>query len=165
MELVTRLARLIVRDHHLAEDAAQEAFLRAWKGMRRLDSGMKFEAWMRRITVNACFDTLRKERAWRAPPRPMPFAIGSEHDAIEEVAVRDEVGRAFGQLSAEHRAVLVLRYYLGLAPAEIAAAMGVPAGTVRSRLHYGLRELRSALDTIERVAHKEAPTRGRRRAL
>jgi RNA polymerase sigma-70 factor, ECF subfamily len=143
------LARRIVVDPSDAEDATQETFLRAWRELPRLREPERFEAWLTRMLVHGCYDLLRRRRrreakvAWiiREP-------AASETIAIEE---RERLGEAFGRLSPEHRAVLALHFFRELTAAEIAGLLEVPEGTINSRLYYGTRALRAALEAIDRA--------------
>ena len=149
------VAHRILRDVELAEDATQQALLAIWENLPKLRDPARFEAWSYRLLVNACYD----EGTRRAPgnrtctcctttSKPAPDALGQVHD-------RDQLERGFRRLSVDHRAVVVLYKYLGLSIEEIADALGVPAGTIRSRLHYAVRALRAALDADERPPIRE----------
>ena len=139
------VARLIVRDPELARDAVQDAYIRAWRDLPGLREPERFDAWLHRLTVNACLDAVRKRR--RRPievdlsPISPPF-IGDETGAV---ANRDELERGFRQLGEHHRAVLVLHYYVGLSIPAIAETLGIPLGTAQSRLGRALAALRTAL--------------------
>jgi RNA polymerase sigma-70 factor (ECF subfamily) len=141
------VAYRVLRDTTRAEDATQQALLVAWQRLPTLRDPGRFEAWLYRILVNACRDELRRGRSWEAK-RVLAEQVPSwQDDAAVLVSDRDELEQAFARLSAEHRAVVVLRHYLGWTTDEIAQALSVPAGTVSSRLHYGVAALRRALDT------------------
>jgi RNA polymerase sigma-70 factor (ECF subfamily) len=146
------LARLILRDADLAEDAVQEALIHCWRELPRLRDPSRFEAWLRRLVVNATTDQFRRRRRFRAVVAAIPDAP-VERDFSIQVAVADELRTAFERLRVEHRVVLVLHHYLGLAAPEIAEAVGVPPGTVRSRLHYASQALRAAVDAASRADH------------
>ena len=138
-------ARLILRDPELARDAVQEATLRAWKNLRGLRDPDRFDAWLHRLLVHACADQVRHRRgpslsvAVESIDRPDPG------DDFAQVIDRDLIERAFLGLSVEHRAVLVLTHYVGLPAPEVATILGVPVGTVYSRLHHGTKAMRSSL--------------------
>ena len=140
------VARRILRDISLAEDATQQALLAAWQNLPKLRDPDRFEAWTYRLLVNACHAEARRDRRQRGNLRLLPHDEPTVPDPASHIAAQDQVDRAFGQLSVEHRAVVVLVHYLGMTPAEAAVAMGTPAGTARSRLHYALEHLRTTLE-------------------
>ncbi len=109
----------------------------------------RFEAWIHRILVHACYDESQRARQWTANVRVLPIDGPSTPDGTAAVADRDELERAFRRLPIDQRAVFVLHHYLGLPLVEIAEMLEIPAGTARSRLHYATRGLRDAL-TAER---------------
>jgi RNA polymerase sigma-70 factor (ECF subfamily) len=141
------LAYRILRDHHRAQDATQQALLGAWRDLPSLRDPARFEAWLHRLVVHACYVEGRSSRRWSARVRVIPLESTSSPDTSESVANRDELERAFRVLSPEQRAVVVLHHHLGYPLTEIAATLGIPVGTARSRLHYAVRQLRAALDT------------------
>ncbi len=144
------LARLILRDADRAHDAVQEALVQAWRALPQLRDADRFDAWIRRLTVNACYELARREKRWDAkisavrPPEPAP-------DASRAVADRDQLERGFRRLKPEQRAAVALRYYLDLTVPEVADALGIPEGTAKSRLHHAMAALRAALDADARV--------------
>jgi RNA polymerase sigma-70 factor (ECF subfamily) len=149
-------AHRILRDLTMAEDATQQALLNAWQHLPQLREPERFEAWSYRLLVRACHDEGRKASRWAAPLKVMPQGESWIVDEVSGVLDRDELDRAFRRLSVEHRTVVVLRHYRHLSNEEVAEVMGIPPGTVASRLHYALRELRSALEadarpSVERV--------------
>lgn len=147
------VARRILREIDLADDAVQQALVIAWRELPRLRDPDRFEAWLTRILVRICYEVSRTSR--RASVRVVPLDDATEptaRDAFASVADRDELERAFNRLPPEQRAILVLRHYLELEPTEIAETLGIPAGTVRSRLHYAHREMRAALEADARPA-------------
>ena len=139
------VAHRILRDTGLAEDALQNALVLAWRRLPKLREPDRFEAWIHRILVNACYDESRRARPWNAVVRVLPMNAASTPDGSDALADRDELERAFKRLSVEQRAVFVLHHYLGLPLVEVADVLGIPAGTARSRLHYALAELRTGL--------------------
>ena len=146
------VARRILRDTTLAQDATQQALLAAWRGLRQLRDPVRFDAWAYRLVVNACHSEARREGRQRGTLRLLPHDEPMSLDPASQIATHDELDQAFRQLSVEHRTVVVLVHYLGLTPAEAAEAMGTPTGTARSRLHYALQHLRAALEANARVA-------------
>jgi RNA polymerase sigma-70 factor (ECF subfamily) len=139
------LARRILRDPYLAEDAVQDAIVRAWRDPRGLRDPARFEAWLYRLLVNACRDEARRLRRREIEVSVLPIDRSSGDDGVGLVADRDELERAFLRLSIDQRAALVLSHYAGYSAPEIAALIGVPTGTVYSRLHYGAQAMRAAL--------------------
>ncbi len=145
-----RVAYGILRDPALAEDATQQAFIDIWRFLRRLRDPARFEAWSYRLLVNACYDEARRQPAG-ATAGEVPTALeASRADPFGAVVDRDQLSRGFARLSVEHRAVIVMRYLLDLPVDETAEALGVPAGTVASRLNRALTALRAALEADAR---------------
>ena len=145
------VARRILRDPYLAEDATQRALLDAWRNLPRLRDPDRFEAWAHRLLVNACHAEARREGRHRGNLRLLTFDGPVVPDHAAGVATQQQLDHAFRRLGVEHRTVVVLVHYAGLSPAEAAAAMGTPVGTVRSRLHYALKYLREALEAEARL--------------
>ena len=146
------LARLILRDRDMAEDAVQEALVTAWRKLPTLKDPTKFDVWLKRVLLNACRDQHRgrdrQQRRERLGASRMPM---STPDSSEALGDRDELDTALRAVTIDQRTVLVLRYYAGLDIPEMAAVLGVPSGTVGSRLHYAIRALRSAIDAAART--------------
>jgi RNA polymerase sigma-70 factor, ECF subfamily len=140
------IATRILRDAELAEDALQSALLTAWRQLPTLRDPDRFEAWVRRLLVHACYAEARRRRAWAANVRVLPVDGPAAPDVLVSVADRDALDRAFRRLTIEQRAVFVLHHHVGLPLVEIAETLGVPAGTARSRLHYATRALRAAVE-------------------
>ena len=141
-----RLAYRILRDPHRAQDATQQALLGAWRTLPTLRDPERFDAWLYRLVVNACYVEARSQRRWVARVRAIPTDRSIEPDVARSVADRDELEDAFRRLTPEQRAVVVLHHHLGYRLTEIAETLGIPEGTARSRLHYAVRQLRAALD-------------------
>jgi RNA polymerase sigma-70 factor (ECF subfamily) len=147
-----QIAYRILRDQSLAEDATQQAVLLMWRDLPQLRDPDRFEAWSYRLLVNACNAEFRRRK------RMLP-TVGSS-TPVEPVAPddfghlydRDQVERGFAELSVDHRAVLVLRYYLDMPLEGIAEALGVPIGTVNSRLHRAIEKMRVALEAATAAA-------------
>ena len=149
-------ARLVLRDPERARDAVQEALVRAWRDLRGLRDPDRFEAWLHRLLVNACYDELRTSR--RRPIEVELTTIDHPHVADDAggMAVRDEIERAFRRLDVDQRVVVALHYYLDLPLPEVAATLGVPLGTAKSRLHRGLGTLRRVLGADHTLVVEEA---------
>ena len=140
------VAYRILRDTGLAEDALQNALVLAWRRLPKLRDPDRFEAWIHRILVHACYDESQRTRSWRGSVTALPIELAGVIDETSQVADRDELERAFRWLTIEQRAVFVLHHYLGLPLVEVAELLGIPAGTVRSRLHYATSSLRAAIE-------------------
>jgi RNA polymerase sigma-70 factor, ECF subfamily len=145
------IAHGILRDREPAEDAIQQALLTIWRELPRLRDAARFEAWSYRLLVNACHAEARQARRWLPGIRREWDAPATATEDVQAIVDRDQLERGFRGLSVDQRAVIVLQYYLGLSPREAAEALGVPVGTVHSRLHHGLRALRARLAADERV--------------
>lgn len=148
-----RLASLILGNPAEAEDAVHDALVQAWRRWDGLRDPGRFEAWFGRIVTNACRDRVRRRRlapvAVSEPPeRPGP-------DEMAGVPDRELLRQALRSLDVDHRIVIVLRYFDDLTVDEIAIRIGDRPGTVKSRLHYALRELRAVLEAADR-RHGEA---------
>jgi RNA polymerase sigma-70 factor, ECF subfamily len=148
---LSSVARRVLRDATLAEDATQRALLDAWRNLPKLRDPDRFEAWAYRLVVNACHAEGRREGRQRGHLRLLPQDEPVAPDPASALATNDLIDRAFRQLSLEHRSVVVLVHYLGLTPAEAAATMGIPTGTARSRLHYALQHMRAAIEADARM--------------
>lgn len=134
----------------LAEEAAQEAFLRAWQHLTSYNPASSFRAWVYRIAINAALDALRREKPQadldEMEENELPSAqVDGPETALENKQRAERVRRAILALPAPSRAVLVLREYGGLSYAEIAAALSIPLGTVMSRLNSARGLLRQSL--------------------
>lgn len=140
------LATRILRDSDLSEDALQGALITAWRQLPTLRDPDRFEAWVRRLLVHACYAEARRRRTWAANVRVLPIDGPAGPDDNLAIDDRDALDRAFRRLSVEQRAVFVLHYHVGLQLTEVAETLGIPAGTARSRLHYATRVLRAAID-------------------
>ena len=147
VDICYALAYRILRDHHRAQDAAQQALLGAWRDLPTLRDPTRFDAWLHRLVVHACYAEARANRRWSARVRVVAFDTAVGPDATNAVADRDALDHAFRLLSPEQRAIVVLHHHVGYPLTEIAATLGIPVGTARSRLHYAVRQLRAALDT------------------
>ena len=143
-------ARLILRDPDRAQDAVQETLVRCWRDLPTLRDADRFDAWLHRLFLNACRDELRqvKRRSVEVVlPEINPLAVSDSQSASAD---RDQIERGVRHLDADHRTVIVLHYYLGLPLPDAAAALGIPLGTAKSRLHRATQALRAALDADSR---------------
>ena len=148
------IARLILRDADLAEDAVQEALVRCWRDLSTLRDDAHFDAWIRRLLMNAITDEFRRagrRRTAISMLRREPPA----GDPADDIATREQLARGFRRLTLEHRKVLVLRLYLDLSLEETASTLGIPAGTAKSRLHYAIAAMRVALEADARSPIEE----------
>jgi RNA polymerase sigma-70 factor, ECF subfamily len=146
------VARLILRADDRAADAVQDALLQAWLDIRGLKDPDRFDAWVYRLLVRACYRSAGDHRRravteieiapWHTPATP---------DSQQQVALEDCLARSFERLSREQRAVVVLHHYAGLSLVEAAAALQIPLGTMQSRLSRALRAMRAAIEADERL--------------
>lgn len=148
------IARLLLRDAELAEDATQDALVRAWRDLPTLRDADRFDAWLHRIVVRSCTDIGRHRRRWRTEISVVPLEP-AEADSAAGLADRDQIERGLRRLREAQRTILVLHFYVGLSPTETAAALGIPVGTAKSRLHYAIDALRAALAADERTPVSE----------
>jgi RNA polymerase sigma-70 factor (ECF subfamily) len=150
-----RLAGFLLRDAAEAEDATQEALLKAWQAWPRLRDRNSFGAWFDRIVVNVCKNRLRDGN--RIRPLPLDEQMGNEirtADPFRAALGRDEVGRLVATLSPDHQLLVALRFWRDLSLEEIAQRLDLPLGTVKSRLHYALRSIRCELDRQTKEASR-----------
>ena len=138
-------ARLILRDRELARDAVQDAMVRAWRDLPGLRDPERFDAWLRRLTVNACIDAARRRRRRPIEVELTVLDAPAVVDPTNAVVDRDLLDRALRALEPEWRAVVVLHYYLGMPLPEVADVLGIPLGTAKSRLHRSIGVLRTSV--------------------
>ena len=141
-----RLAAVILGNRADAEDAVDDAALRAWQHVGSLREPDRFDAWFTRIVVNVCRDRLHRHRLPDALMVEPPIA----DDRFADIDERAALHQALAALTPDHRAVIALRYVEEKTVEEIAAQLGIRTGTVKSRLHYGVAELRAAYDAAGR---------------
>jgi RNA polymerase sigma-70 factor (ECF subfamily) len=156
-----------------ARDIVQEAFLRAYRGLRGFKGEAKFSSWLYRITLNLCRDWIRRER--RAPVVQPPEGVdaveladsqAAPSESVEELVARREmsraVSRAMAELPEEQRTAILLKEYHGLTFQEIADQLNCPLSTVKTRLYQGLSVLRRRLDRqqVEEASLRRATWEG-----
>ena len=139
-----RLARAILLDDGEAEDAVQEASLIAWRKHGSLRDPDSFGAWFDRILVNQCRDQLRR-RHRAVPIAPPPVGVEPAAD-LGDTGGDPDLDRALAALDVDHRIVVVMRYWQDRTVDDIAARVGIPSGTVKSRLHHAMGQLRASLE-------------------
>ena len=144
-------AWLMLRDTDLAMDAVQNALVRAWRDLPALRDPDRFDAWLYRLLIHACTDEIRRAKRHRLDVHIGDLTIEpATADAASAIVDRDELERGFDRLDPEERAVIVLHHFLDLPLPDVASTLGIPLGTVKSRLYRGLREMRAALDADAR---------------
>jgi RNA polymerase sigma-70 factor (ECF subfamily) len=140
-------ARRSLGDTGAAEDVVQETFVRAWRARDRFDTNLgTLRTWLFTIARRVVIDHARARAVRRADPLPPDVAVLD--DAVEQAMVGWQVEEAIRRLRPEHRQVLVDTYYLGRSGRDVAEALGIPEGTVRSRLFYALRTLRLTMEEM-----------------
>ena len=154
-EVIARLyasARLILRDPERAQDAVQEALLEAWRDMPGLRDPDRLDAWLHRLLVRSCYRLAKRDRRRQITEIPLAFDHDrATIDGLEGIGLRDELDRALARLSPDQRTILVLAYYADLSLADVSAALGIPIGTAKSRLHRAANALRAALAADQRA--------------
>jgi RNA polymerase sigma-70 factor (ECF subfamily) len=145
------IARLILRDDERAEDATQEALVSAWRWFSTLRDPDRFDAWLRRLLIHACYREAaasKRRRFIEGSVRPIAM-VGP--DPGTAIADQDELARCFQHLSPEQRALIVLHFYVGLPMQETADIVGLPVGTVKSRLSRATQQMRATLEADARL--------------
>jgi RNA polymerase sigma-70 factor (ECF subfamily) len=156
-----RLARSVLQDDQVAEDATQQALMAIWRCLPRLRDPERFDAWSYRLLVRACYAESKRDPKW-LPESAMSGNHGPvATDDYLGVVQRDQLERGFSRLSVEHRVVIVLRYMLDLPLQQVAEALDVSVSTLTSRQSRALKALRAALDAEARpmateMAHEAA---------
>ncbi len=141
---IRSFARRMMRDPHLGDDAAQEIFIRMWKGMRRHEPRGRFVAWSFTVARNTCIEILRREKR---TPTPVEAQDTPGHDEAEATDLRRIVNEALAALDEPYRSTFLLRE-TGLAYDELAQTLDCPVGTIRSRLHEARRRLAMTLQPV-----------------
>ena len=152
----------MMRNQEEAIDLSQEAWVKAWQRLKQFQGDASFVTWMTRIVINLCLDQLRKQKRLRAESieqldeelggveRQMPVVTPNPTERLERSELRQRIDKALGQLSYEHRTVLILHEFEELEYKEIAKRMGCSIGTVMSRLFYARRKMAVLLASLKR---------------
>jgi RNA polymerase sigma-70 factor (ECF subfamily) len=144
-----RAARLILRDGELARDAVQDGLIRAWTDLPGLRDPDRFDAWLYRLVVNACIDLARHRRRRGIEVELTEINSPPLRDMFRQSDDRELIGEVLRRLDAQGRAIVVLHYYLGLSLTDVSGTLGIPIGTVKSRLHRALSDMRVAISNDE----------------
>jgi RNA polymerase sigma-70 factor (ECF subfamily) len=152
-------AWLILRDAEGAKDAVQNALVRAWRDLPTLRDPDRFDPWLHRLLVRACIDEARRVRRHRVDIPLLDLDIHAIAGPESSIADRDQLERGFLRLEPGQRALIVLHHYLDLPLPEVAATLGIPLGTAKSRLNRALTQLRAALDADARLGRQAAEGR------
>lgn len=149
-------------DAQLAEEIVQDVFIRAWRSAEQYTPRRgSVRTWLYAIARNSVVDAERHRGRRPPPPRHEASETPDPLEPIELSLLRYQIQLALSRLTTEHRQVLVLAHFRGLTVAEIAALTGLPEGTVKSRLHYAVRNLRLALEELEVLGSEETGGRNR----
>ena len=144
-----RATYVVLRDADDAEDAAQEAFIRAYRGLRGIKAGRRLRPWLMRIAVNQALNSLRAKRRRVAVAERLTIEQRPADPDIDETVIGRERARALWSalesLGERERTVLYLRYFIQMPEGELAECLGCPPGTVKSRVHRALRKLREVI--------------------
>jgi RNA polymerase sigma-70 factor (ECF subfamily) len=141
-----RLAGFLLGDEAEAEDAIQDTMEKAWLAWPKLRDPARFGAWFDRIVANVCHDRLRSRGKHRVLQLDETIAGHSPGDPFRDALARDELGRLIRNLPPDQQIVVGLRFWRDMPLDQIADRLGLPLGTVKSRLHYAMRSLRQQLD-------------------
>ena len=148
---LTRTARLILRGDDEAADAVQEALVAAWLHIRAVREPERFDAWLHRLLVHACYRVARR----RSQRRVMEIDVANVNisgrtDEQRPMVIPDQLERGFRRLTVEQRAVLVVHHYHGLSDAEAAVVLDIPVGTFKSRLSRATAAVRASIEADDR---------------
>jgi RNA polymerase sigma-70 factor (ECF subfamily) len=144
-----RLAGYLLGDATEAQDAVQDALVKAWRSWSSLRQPESFGPWFDRIVVNVCRDRMRRHRTLRMVDLEAAGEVESA-DTFAAMFEGDKVACAVARLSPEHRIVVALRFWRDMTLEQVAEVLDLPLGTVKSRLHYALRALRAELGGNDR---------------
>ena len=146
-----KTARLILRNDDRAADAVQDALLQAWLDLRGLRDADRFDAWLHRLLVRACYLAAKRQRIRDVVEIQLSPDVGPDvSDVQRSTALHDQLARGFMRLSVDQRVVIVLHHYLGLSLLETADIVGVPLGTAQSRINRAALRMRAALEADDR---------------
>jgi RNA polymerase sigma-70 factor (ECF subfamily) len=149
---LTRTARLILQGDDEAADAVQEALVAAWLNIRAVREPDRFDAWLHRMVVHACYRVARRRKQRRVMEVDVALVdVAGRGDAQGPTVLRDQLERGFRRLTAEQRAVLVVHHYLGMSDREAAVVLDIPVGTFKSRLSRATAAIRASLEADERT--------------
>lgn len=146
------IARLILRDDDAASDAVQEALTSAWLHIRAVRDPDRIDAWLNRLVVHASYREGRRMRGRVVEIGVAHVDVPDGWDEVGAVDARDQLERGFRRLNPQQRAVLVVHHYLELSDAEAAVVLGIPVGTVKSRLNRATIALRAAIEADDRAS-------------
>ena len=153
----------MMRNEEEAIDLSQEAWVKGWQRLGQFQGESSFGTWLTRIVINLCLDQLRNQKRQRTESieamneesggveRQMPVVTVNPTEGLERGELRQRIDRALGQLSYEHRTVLVLHEFQEMEYKEIAKTMGCSIGTVMSRLFYARRKLAALLADLRKM--------------
>ena len=153
----------MMRNEEDATDISQEAWVKGWQRLKQFQGDSSFLTWMTRIVINLCLDALRKQKRQRAESieemeeetggveRQMPIVTGNPTAGLERAELRQRIDKALGQLTYEHRTVLVLHEFEELEYKEIAKRMKCSIGTVMSRLFYARRKMAALMTGFKKT--------------
>ena len=154
------VAMRLLRDREAAEDAVQQAMVNIWRDLPRLRDPSRYDAWSYKLLLRACYAEYHKTPRWMpaiGDGTTVEPRAGTDYGAVID---RDQLERGFRRLSMDHRAVVVLHHYLDLPLDQVASVLEVPVGTVKSRLHRALAEMRSALEADARPVRLQGSAQG-----
>ena len=154
-----RVAKGVLGDPDLAEDATQQAFVDIWRDATRLRDPAKYEGWSYRLLVRVCYAEAKRQPKWSTSDDIPSIAEPRTADAYSGVADRDQLERGLQRLSMDHRVVLVLRFLLGMSPEEVAETLGVSRWTVYARSDRAMKAMRSLLEADARPVAAPGPER------
>lgn len=159
-----RTAFVLMKSPADADDAVQETFIRIFQSLSTYDINRPFRPWMHRILLNVCKDVWKRRR-WRILPLEYAYDVRDQDspDPVDELLHNEELRRlamAIRELSTKHRTVVVLYFLNEMRIADVAEVVGIPEGTVKSRLHHAVRSLRKRLERHDSLLYRMLAKRG-----